>query len=366
MRFLFLEPFFGGSHRDFARGLAEHSEHEFEFLTLPARFWKWRMRGAALYFLNKVKDLSGYDGIFASSLMSLADFKALAGPACPPALLYFHENQLTYPLAPGETPDYHFGFTDITSALAADMVVMSSKTHFDAFFSELPVFISRMPEYRPRWAVERIRKKASVLTPGCRFPVDLRPAPRDPAKPPLIIWNHRWEYDKAPGAFFAALYRVKERGIPFRLALLGENFSTVPQAFPEARERLKDEIVRFGYANDRKEYLSWLSRGWVAVSTALQENFGISVVEAMRYGCLPLLPDRLSYPEILPRRFHPDFLYQGPDDLVEKLCGMLSAGKALERARQDVSASMAMHAWPMRVPFYDDVLSRLARMGKPT
>ena len=48
-RFLLLEPFFGGSHREFAEGLIEHSRHAIELRTLPARFWKWRLRGAALY-----------------------------------------------------------------------------------------------------------------------------------------------------------------------------------------------------------------------------------------------------------------------------------------------------------------------------
>jgi hypothetical protein len=53
LTFLFLEPFFGGSHREFARGLVAHSRHQIDLLPLPARFWKLRMRGAALYFIKK-------------------------------------------------------------------------------------------------------------------------------------------------------------------------------------------------------------------------------------------------------------------------------------------------------------------------
>jgi len=101
LKFLFLEPFFGGSHQDFAEGLISHSQHRIDLITLPSRFWKWRMRGAALYFLKKVPDLKEYNGLITSDLMSLSDFKGLTGPSCPPALTYFHENQLTYPLAPG-------------------------------------------------------------------------------------------------------------------------------------------------------------------------------------------------------------------------------------------------------------------------
>ena len=169
LNFLFLEPFFGGSHREFAKGLVTHSRHHIDLLALPARFWKWRMRGAALYFTKKISTLERYHGLIATDLMSLSDFKALAPGACPPALVYFHENQFTYPLAPGEQMDYQFGFTDITTALAADQVIFNSKTHRDAFFAALPNFLKMMPEYRPKWIVDDIHSKADVLYPGCRF-----------------------------------------------------------------------------------------------------------------------------------------------------------------------------------------------------
>jgi len=146
LKFIFLEPFFGGSHRNFAEDLISHSRHQIDLYTLPPRFWKWRMRGAALYFAKKVPSLKTYDGFISTNLMSLSDFKALCGPPWPPSLVYFHENQLTYPLAPGESRDFQFGFTDITTALVADRVLFNSQTHFDAFFSNLPAFLNMMPE----------------------------------------------------------------------------------------------------------------------------------------------------------------------------------------------------------------------------
>jgi len=363
LKFLFLEPFFGGSHGDFAQGLISHSRHKIDLVTLPARFWKWRMRGAALYFVKKIPSLKEYKGLITSDLMSLSDFKALWGRFCPPSLVYFHENQLTYPLAPGESRDFQFGFTDITTALAADKVLFNSRTHIDAFFSGLPEFLKMMPEYRPMWVIQAIRSKSEVLYPGCHFSAANRPLLRSVPEtdaPLLIIWNHRWEFDKDPSAFFQALDAVRQRGLDFRLALLGENFQMVPKEFIAARERLKNRIVCYGYEASREKYQEWLMKGDIVISTANQENFGISVVEAIRYGCIPLLPHRLSYPEIIPKAFHDDFLYTDPTDLVEKLCFLILNFSQFEVKRQNLSEAMSRFAWEKLIDQYDVVLEKLA------
>ena len=363
--FLFLEPFFGGSHRDFAEGLIEHSRHRIELCSLPARFWKWRMRGAALYFAHKVSDPRKYDGLIVTDLMSLADLKALWGAACPPALLYFHENQLTYPLAPGESMDYQFGFTDLTSALAAEGILFNSRTHFDSFFSLLPRFLRMMPEYVPAWAVPAIRAKAAVLYPGCRFePVsDIPPRGHGPPQPPLIIWNHRWEFDKNPGAIFVALDALVRRGVEFRLCLLGESHRIVPKEFLAARERLGRRIVRYGYVRSKEDYLGWLKKGDVVVSTSLQENFGIATVEAVHCGCTPLLPNRLSYPELIPVSLHGDFLYRDEEELVCKLERVLRAAAAGDKELRKVTRTLALemnrYAWKNMIPAYDEALAAL-------
>ena len=362
MKFLFLEPFFGGSHQDFAQGLISHSQHSIDLITLPSRFWKWRMRGSALYFLKKVTDLKGYDGLITSGLMSLSDFKGLTGPSCPPALVYFHENQLTYPLAPGETIDYQFGFTDITTGLASQRILFNSHTHFDAFFAALPGFLKMMPEYRPLWVIDEIRSKAKVLYPGCRFPYAEEVSHFPESGPPLIIWNHRWEFDKNPGDFFQALDAALDRGLDFRLALLGQNFQMVPKPFIAAKERFGAKIVQYGYVESREMYRQWLKRGSIVVSTATQENFGISIVEAIRHGCIPLLPYRLSYPEIIPETFHNDFLYKDQKDLVEKLCAFISDRSGHRSALEKLSQEMGRFSWDRMITKYDEELRSLAQI----
>jgi len=361
MRVLFIEPFYGGSHRCFADGLIAHSTHAIDLLTLPARSWKWRMRGAALHFVKSIPNLEAYDGLITTDLMSLSDFKALTGPACPPVWVYFHENQLTYPLAPGEVMDFQFGFTDITTALAADRIRFNSHTHFDAFFCKLPGFLKMMPDYRPQWIIEALQSKAGVMYPGCNFPAKRQTLNPPDGQAPLIVWNHRWEFDKDPETFFAALDAVARQGIAFRLALLGENFQTVPKAFVAARQRFRDRIVCYGYEPSRQRYVDWLKQGALVVSTATQENFGISIVEAVRHGCLPLVPKRLSYPEIIPEPWHADFLYHNQQDLIAKLSHFLKSDQAAHVSqRQSLSKAMGAYAWENLIPDYDRELEHLA------
>jgi glycosyltransferase involved in cell wall biosynthesis len=369
LKILFLEPFYGGSHREFADGLVRHSRHAITLATLPARFWKWRMRGAALWFLETAGDMTGYDLIFVSGLMSLADLKALSPAPLPPTAVYFHESQLSYPLAPGEKMDYQFGFTDITTGLAADALIFNSHYHYTQFFSELPRFLRRMPDSRPTRAAGLLKEKSLVIHPGFELstPAAQGEHPESSAAvpsaassacgPPILLWNHRWEFDKNPQCFFRVLAALDDEGIPFRLALLGENYSRVPDCFPAARERYGDRILVYGYRESRAEYASWLGKSRIVVSCAVQENFGLSVVEAAAAGAYPLLPARLAYPEVIPEAFHARHLYRDEQELHDMLAGLLTEGipghTALRRA-------LEIHDWGRRITEYDDFFEQVA------
>ena len=357
---LFLEPFYGGSHREFADGLIRHSRHRFTLKTLPARFWKWRMRGAALHFVHTIESIDQYDLLFISDLMSLADLKALSPVPLPPTVVYFHESQLSYPLPEGERMDYQFGFTDITTGLAADILIFNSRFHHDAFFRELPRFIRRMPEHKPTWATSLLGKKSRVLHPGC----DL--APLLPSRTtrgddvPLILWNHRWEFDKDPDCFFRLLNGLDDEGYQFDLALLGENFQAVPKPFIAARERYGPRIKTYGYCRDRNEYYRWLNMSDIVVSCAIQENFGLAVVEAVAAGAWPLLPNRLAYPEVLPEEAHEDHLYGSEEELYRKLASLLSDGIP---PVTNLAAKMRHYDWRRMIGQYDELFDRLADGG---
>lgn len=360
MRFLFLESYYGGSHREFADGLCEYSRHNIDLVTMADRFWKWRMRGAAFYFARKIPDPEVYDGLIVTSLLSLGELRGIWGHRCPPALVYFHENQMTYPVPHGQKRDFSFGFTNISTALAADRILINSRFHLTEFLAGVQDLVRQMPDYRPKWIAEALLTRTDVLYPGCRLG-DIPPREQKPASPPLIIWNHRWEFDKNPDAFFQALDVVREAGIEFRLALMGENFQVVPKPFLDARDRYGDRIVQYGYAESREDYLRWLARGDVVVSTAIQENFGISVVEAVAAGCWPVLPRRLAYPEVIPERFHHGCLYNNQKELESRLMEILRA----PAVDPSLTAAMDRYSWGNLISRYDQELESLAHGSGP-
>lgn len=322
LRVLALNPYHGGSHRAFLEGWSQHSRHQFTALTLPPFKWKWRMRHAAISFAERSNELArkgaAWDVVFCTDMLNLAEFRGLATDAIArlPAVAYFHENQLTYPSQESHERDLHFAFTNMVTGLAADRVWFNSAFHRDEFLDALAHLVGRMPDHQPLSAIEQIRGKADIFPPG------IAPPPARPARqrdlPLRLTWASRWEHDKGPETLFAALRVLRDRGVDFRLNVLGESFGRVPACFEVARREFSAMITRWGFLSDRAEYLLALAESDVVVSTALHEFFGIAMVEAVASGCYPLAPRRLAYPEVLGAAA--EWFFDGtPDHLASRL-----------------------------------------------
>jgi glycosyltransferase involved in cell wall biosynthesis len=366
MKFLFLESFYRGSHALFADGLVAASGHEIDLCTMPGDFWKWRMLSAALYFSETAPPIENYDGLVISDLFNLADFLAVTSTGNNrriPVLAYFHENQITYPPPPGDKGAFQMGMINLTTALVADQVVFNSKFHKDVFLEAIPHFLAKGRDCRPESVLNNICAKSTVLYPGISIPADYlkRPASKKkpPHEPPLIIWNHRWSFDKNYPLFFEALNELREKGMAFRLALLGESYGRTPAEFEQARKIFGNDLYQFGFVNSRREYLGWLGRGDIVVSTAQQENFGISVIEAALCGCAPLLPDRLAYPEIIPADHHDACLYRDPKQLVEKLGILITDHERRKRLSEALRHDLTLFLWQNQIERYDQTLADL-------
>ena len=176
-------------------------------------------------------------------------------------------------------------------------------------------------------------------------------------QPPLILWNHRWEYDKNPDDFFQALFALDDKGIDFRAALLGESFNSKFPIFEKARTRLKDKIVHYGYAEDFNEYTHWLYKADIIPVTSIHDFFGVSIAEAIYCGCYPILPNRLTYPELVPYRDYPDLFYHDFNDLVEKLEHVI---RDIENIRKkNFSHCIERYSWKKMAPLYDEAIEAL-------
>jgi len=371
MRITIAEPYCTGSHASWVHEYASHSRHTLDLLTLPGRNWKWRMHGGAVTLAARFLATAGRpDLILATDMLDLTTFLALTrkqSSGCPCAL-YFHENQLTYPWSPGDpdpgaSRDLHYAFINYASALAADAVLFNSGYHRDVFLGALPGFLKGFPDACEAATVPQIASKSRVLPLG----VDLRrldqhrPAGGSAAGPPLLLWNHRWEYDKDPEAFFSALYQLADQGVEFRLAVLGESFGRAPAVFGEARERLAGKVVQWGYLESFAQYAGWLWRADILPVTSRQEFFGASVVQALYCGCAALLPDRLAYPEHVPARERGRLLYRGDESLADRLRVLLDRP---DRGAVSLRSFVARYDWEQLAPVYDDFFEALAA-GRP-
>jgi hypothetical protein len=123
---------------------------------------------------------------------------------------------------------------------------------------------------------------------------------------------------------------------------------------------LGDRLVWSGFA-DEASYVELLNSSDIVVSTADHEFFGISVVEAVGAGCFPVLPDRLSYPELIPAGFHEAVLYAGGDP-APLLRSCLSDLEATRDVGRRLAGEMHIHAWQAVAPAYDEVLGRKQRI----
>lgn len=344
MRVLYIEPFEGGSHAAFSRALSAAPGVTWTRLTLPGRHWKWRMRGSAAFFASSHRDVlrGEFDLVFASSFLPLAELVGLVPElAGVPSLLYFHENQLAYPwrTEPGER-DYHFAFTQIVSALAATRCVFNSAYNRDSFMREGAKLLARMPDARlSQWA-QTIGARSQVLGVPLELadvaPVLAASETKRRARGPLILWNHRWEHDKNPDAFFAALDVLCAQDVPFELAVCGERYRRCPAVFEQLPERFAHRLVHLGYAEDRGAYEDLLRRADLVVSSANHEFFGVSVLEATHFGARPVVPNRLAYPELFPETYR----YEDDAQLAEHLaqrCAEYCAGQPMRQDRRELT-----------------------------
>lgn len=301
-RILLLSGYDATSHRRWRDQLTGMlSDYHWQTLALPPRFFRWRIRGNPLSWLNEPCLQETRDLVIATSMVDLASIRSFHPHlAHTPSILYMHENQFAFPVSSKQNSSAEPQMVNLYSAISADAVVFNSNWNRGSFLNGAREFLDKMPDGVPDGLIDALREKSRVIP----VPIEDRlfTDDRDAVNwaRPHLLWNHRWEYDKGPDRLLKFLQVLDGRSVPFRLSVVGESFRNQPPAFNRIREAFGGRIEQWGFLESRDDYDRLLLQADIVLSTALHDFQGLSMLEAMASGCVPLAPDRLAYPEYVP------------------------------------------------------------------
>lgn len=94
-----------------------HSDVEavkYDLFTLPAQKWHWKARLSALYFSQNIPTNHRYEILFTTSVLNLAELIGTRSDLAKcQKIVYFHENQLIYPVRETRDRDCQYGLNEI-------------------------------------------------------------------------------------------------------------------------------------------------------------------------------------------------------------------------------------------------------------
>lgn len=383
---LLLSAYRSDSHALWADWLRSELEADWRVLELPGRYFRWRIRGNPLSWLDALPQQleagqpQGWqpDRILATSMVDICTLRGLFPTlATVPTSLYFHENQFAYPVSQGQHSSIDPQMVQLYGALAVDELLFNSLFNRDSFLAGIEALLGRLPDALPNGLVER-------LAPKCRWlpvPVEPMSAPAvDKTGPGLVceasafhqkaeskpqrltvLWNHRWEYDKYPEALLLLASALLKRGLGIDLVLLGHGADR-PHAVKQQLEQLVQasegalRIVMSGFL-PKAEYRLWLQQADVVFGAARHEFQGLSLLEAASAGAFPVVPDALCYPEQYPAEcLYPvdDF-----DAAADCMVRVMEAKRAGRPARVD-AASLSRWLMPATSNAWRDWLAEIS------
>lgn len=359
-KILLIEPFYVGSHKVWADSLVKHSIHDITLLTLPGKHWKWRMHGAAITLANEfLKRTDHLDVILVTDMLDSTTFISLTRHKLKDVTIgiYFHESQFTYPKSNDDTDlskgrDNHYGFINYTSALAADKLFFNSKYHKHTFLHSVDEMLNRFPDHKNLETGSFLKQKSEVLYVGLELgdcPISKQSKPSDRLR---VLWNHRWEHDKNLIEFLQIMIYLTEHKANTEIVLLGQP-AKLSKAEKALLDRLERNIIHQGYIESWEEYINLLRSCHILPVTSNQEFFGISVAEAIYYGVTPYLPNRLSYPELIPKDQHNRYLYADNETLLQ----MILDSTLEEEINHKLVNHIAQFKWSHEIKNYDNQFS---------
>ncbi|WP_299200845.1 DUF3524 domain-containing protein [uncultured Amphritea sp.] len=358
MKILLLSAYDAASHAYWHKGLVENlSEHQWTVMTLPPRYFSWRIRGNSLsWAFNERETLEKhYDLVIATSMTDLSALRGFVPHlASIPTLVYFHENQFAYPESGREYGNVEPKILNLYTALAADHICFNTAYNRMTFLTGCRELLKKLPDQVPAGVVERLEQRSSVLQ------VPLPQSAYLPHKPQSgavrLVWNHRWEFDKGPQQLLSAVEGLCNAGVDFRLDVVGQQFRNVPEPLRQLKPLLEGRAGCMGFVESVDEYRRLLQQADIVLSTALHDFQGIAVLEGVAAGAMPLVPNRLAYTELFPA----DCCYTSGEGESESLVEAVVHYAQMKQAGQCTPApDISTLSWGNMATQYERLLQRV-------
>ncbi len=369
LHILLLSAYDAMSHRYWRQALvAQFPEHSWTVLTLPARYFSWRLRGNSLSWgFNERQTLEqDYDLLITTSMTDLSALRGFVpNLGHIPTLVYFHENQFAYPSSANTRASVEPCILNLYTALAADHICFNSDYNRETFFQGAEQLLNQLPDHVPGNLIPQLRNRCSVLPVPLQQQAFQVSAPRE--GPLHLVWNHRWEYDKNPQLLLDALRILKAQGESFRLSVVGQQFRQIPEALQAIKSEFTDCLEHWGYLSSAEDYRKLLRQADVVLSTADHDFQGIAVLEGVAAGCIPVVPDRLAYRELFDRQFRYS-VCQNDNSATEAAALALHLA---QRARQKQETGLPdapdirWLSWPRQRQAYAEKIQAMTQSGSP-
>lgn len=311
MKVLLLSAYTAASHQYWIDGLQTHlPEIDWTVLTLPPRHFSWQIRGNSLQWATYQREVleQEYDCVLATSMVDLSALCGLVPAlASRPSVVYFHENQFAFPLSDDfdtySKQSIEPQLVNLYSAMSAHRVAFNSQFNRDTFMQGVKILLNKLPDIQANPVLQQLEKKSRVVHVPLLDEVFI-PSKDKANKMFNIVWNHRWEYDKGPERLKLAIEQLKP-DLPLTFHIVGQQFRQQPKEFEFIRQTLANRgwLGEWGFIENRKDYLKLLASADSVLSTALHDFQGLSVLEGVAAGCLPIVPNRLAYRETIPEQY---------------------------------------------------------------
>ena len=145
-------------------------------------------------------------------------------------------------------------------------------------------------------------------------------------KQDVIIFPTRFHWEKGADTFLEMAQIIGDEYPNVRFDITGGGYSErksdkpwIMAKYRAVKKQLGEKRLRYIVNLDKTMYYQILNEASIVWSSALQENFGISILESMALGVIPVLPNRCSYPYLYPK----DYLYDNFDEGLDRLRGLL-------------------------------------------